>query len=273
MSKFLRASLAGISMTLIIGVLDVGEANAQGVLMEILARMDKHSKSLLSLKADLKLVKDDAVIDETDTYEGAVTLLPKTEQHVGYARIDWAKPRAENITLVGDSFEVYSPHLKTITRGTTAKSLAGSPGIFGLLSMSKRQIKENYNIDYFGQEQIGGGVETWHLRVTPKNRTFYKAMHIWVDGDGMPLQVMQTGHNYSPRPVKLERLGLTPGIMAMVRLMEEDTGVTINCDVEPIFEFVTDTTTLRLSNLRKNVVVEGSIFRIIIPKGTKVIKL
>jgi hypothetical protein len=88
----------------------------------------------------------------------------------------------------------------------------------------------------------------------------------------MPLQVMQTGHNYSAREVKFERLGITPAIMAMVKRTEEETGVNISCDIEPVFEFVPDTTTIRLTRLKKNESIDASVFTISVPKGTKVIK-
>jgi outer membrane lipoprotein-sorting protein len=219
------------------------------------------------------LVKDDAIIDETDTFEGVVTFLQKTENQGRYVRIDWTRPRAQSIALRGDVFESYVPALKTMTIGTATQISAGSSGLFSLLAGSKRQMMENYGIDYLGQEQIIGGVQTWHLRVTPKNRTgYYRFSDIWVDGDGMPLQVMDSGGRYSTRPVSMERLGLTPAVMAMVKRTEEETGVKINCEIDPIFEFVTDTTTVTLTSIRKNETVQGSIFKISVPNGTKVIK-
>ena len=63
------------------------------------------------------------------------------------------------------------------------------------MSMSKAQLKTNYVIDYIGQEQITGAIQTWHLKLTPKAAASYKIAEIWVDSNGMPLQAKITERN------------------------------------------------------------------------------
>jgi outer membrane lipoprotein-sorting protein len=214
---------------LVFNVLAVTESHAQ-VLNEILKRMDTHYKALSSLKSDLKMVKLNAQINESDTTEGVLMLLPKTAKRSMYARIDWAKPVVENIAVIGDSYTLYRPRLNQVYKGKTNKTTNKVPGgALAFLSMSKAQLMENYLVDYLGQEQISGGTQTWHLRLTPKAATSYKTAEIWVDGDGMPQ-------------------------MAKV---SENNG---------------DTTTIQLSNINKNVTINGSDFVINYPKSIKPIQ-
>lgn len=196
MNRFLKTGIAAISLTFLFSVFTVGEANAQGILGEILARMDKHSKSLSSLKSDLRMLKKNPQIGETDTYQGSLTFLPKTSKNARYARMDWEKPRVESIAVRGETFESYVPALKTITTGK-ASGMTKPGGALSLLSMSKVQLKANYVIEYLGQEGVSGASQTWHLKLTPKKANGFKSSDIWIDGDGMPVQVMDTEQNNS----------------------------------------------------------------------------
>jgi outer membrane lipoprotein-sorting protein len=200
-----RKVIVGLAIGLFIGIVSVSETPAQGILREILSRMDKHSAALTSLTADLKMVKSDPVTDESDTYEGTIAFLAKTSGHPRYARIDWTKPR-ESVVVIGDAYQLYSETRKTITTGKTGQGTRGVPGVLGLLSMSKDQLTKNYTVDYVGQEGITGAVQTWHLRLTPKGASIYKSSDIWVDGDGMALQAMDTEKNNNTTTMLLTRV-------------------------------------------------------------------
>ncbi len=114
-----------------------------------------------------------------------------------YVRIDWAKPLVENIAIVGDKYTIYRPKLNQFMIGSTSAAQKGKvpSGSMAFLSMSKTQLKENYQIEYIGQEQISGAIDTWHLHLTPKNAAGYKSADLWVDSDGMPRQAMITENN------------------------------------------------------------------------------
>ena len=95
--------------------------------------------------------------------------------------------------------------------------------------MNKGQLETNYDVVYLGEEQISGGVRTWHLQLTPKTATSYRTAELWVDADGMPRQA---------------------------KVLEQND----------------DTTTVLLSNLQKNITLNGSIFKLNYPKNAKKIK-
>lgn len=196
MNRFLRMGMMAAGLALVFGVLAVTETSAQQILNTILTRMDNQYKVLSSLKSNISMDKYNAQVGEHDVSEGTVIMLPKTAKRVMYARIDWAKPIVENIAVIGDSYTLYRPRLNQVYKGKASKTTNKVPGgALGFLNMSKTQLKENYTIDYIGQEQIAGGTETWHLKLTPKTATSYKFAEIWVDGNGMPISAKVTENN------------------------------------------------------------------------------
>lgn len=173
------------------------EARGQGVISEILSRMDLNNKSLQSMKADVTMTKFNPQINATDTSVGSTSYLPKTAKRGMYVRIDWVKPLEEQISVIGEDYELYRPRLNQVITGKVgkAKNNASVGGALSFMNMSKDQLKANYDVVYIGEEQISGGVRTWHLELTPKAQTSYKTAELWVDGDGMPRQAKITEQN------------------------------------------------------------------------------
>ncbi len=189
MSRFVRVGLFVIGLGLVISLFSVTDAKGQ-ILTEILRRMDLNNKSLQSLHSDVTMVKYNPQLNVSDTTVGNTSYLPKTPKHPMYARIDWTKPVEEQISVIGDKYELYRPRLNQVIVGSSknAKNGAAAGGALGFMSMSKDQLKTNYDVAYLGEEQISGGTKTWHLQLTPKGATSYKMAEIWIDGDGMPRQ-------------------------------------------------------------------------------------
>jgi outer membrane lipoprotein-sorting protein len=224
-------------MALLMGVFFVSalavDAKAQNVLGEILRRMDVYNKSLQSLKADVMMVKYNPQLNVSDTSTGTTSYLPKSKATGNkiYVRIDWVKPVQEQVSVIGDDYELYRPTLNQVIVGKTgnAKNNASAGGALGFMNMSKEQLKANYDVVYLGEEQISGGSQTWHLQLTPKSQTSYKLAELWVDGDGVPRQARITERN-------------------------------------------NDTTTVLLSNVRRNDNIKGAIFKLQYPGSVKKIR-
>ena len=181
---------------------------AQGFIPEILRRMDLNNQSLQSLKADVTMVKTDYTLSVSDTYTGVTSYLPKTSKHVMYARIDWMKPRQEALAVIGDDFEMYSPSKNLVYFGKAQKATDNSKAgnILGFMSMSKEQLRTNFTVVYIGEEQISGGVNTWHLELTPKAAAGYKNADLWVDKDGMPRQAKVIENNKDSTTILLANI-------------------------------------------------------------------
>lgn len=208
MNKVLRIGIIAICLGSIFSSVSVSEAKAQNILGEILRRMDNYNKSLQSLKADVTMVKFNPQLNVSDTMVGTTSYLPKTSKRVMFVRIDWTKPVQEQISVIGDSYELYRPRLNTVIQGKTekAKNSASVGGALGFMNMSKEQLKANFDVVYIGEEQISGGTKTWHVQLIPKTASSYKLADLWIDSDGTPLQAKITEKNNDTTTVLLARL-------------------------------------------------------------------
>ena len=107
MSRSFRAVITAFSLGLVLSVFGVAQASAQGILNEILTRMDTHYKALSSVKSNIKMEKVNTQLGETDVSEGTVKFLPKTDRRALYARIDWSKPFEESMAVISDGYKLY----------------------------------------------------------------------------------------------------------------------------------------------------------------------
>jgi outer membrane lipoprotein-sorting protein len=209
MNKVVRFLAVAFVFAISVGVLSATEANAQGgPLREAINRMDAMNKSLVSLKADVKMDKTNAQLGETDTTSGTTSYLPKTSKRVMYARIDWTRPVQEQIVIIGDTYKLYRPRLNQVITGKvdrTGKDNKVPGNALAFMSMSKAQLQANYTVNYLGQESAGGST-TWHLELIPKNKTSYKSAELWVDSNGMPVQAKVIEQNNDTTTVLLSNI-------------------------------------------------------------------
>lgn len=231
MRRRLQITPIAIGLAVLFALFLAANSNAQkrGPIGEILDRMDKHSKALTSVQAEVTMVKFDATLKVSDIYVGTTSYVPETKKRKISARIDWAKPVVEQMSVDGDKYELYRPKLNQVISGSV-RQVAGKQGIgntLGFMNMSKKQLKLTYGQPVvLGEEQIRDGVKTWHLLLTPLKATSYKSAELWVDTDGMPRQARINQHN-------------------------------------------NDSTTILLSNVRKNGILKKEIFTLNIPRSAK----
>ena len=235
MKTFSKLSFATIALILFFNAFAVTETKAQGILNDILKRMEVNRNTMETLRANVTMVKYDSVLKVSDTTEGtsiyAVLKGNKAKEENTLVRIDWTKPAQETLTVVKGQYTIYRPRLNQYMTGSTkdAKGSGKANGALSFMNMSKEQLKANYGIKYIGEEKVSGGIPTWHLELTPKIAQNYKSAELWVDGNGMPIQTK-------------------------------------------IIEKNNDTTTVLLSNIRKNETIDAEAFSVKLPKGVKQIK-
>lgn len=231
MTKHMRYILPAFALAILFTA-SAGEASAQGILREILKRMDNHNKSLVSLKGTIKMAKTDATLGETDLYEGEVNYLPagRSTKDV-LLRVDWKKPMVEQLVVKDGVYKIYRPKANRLIEGNvnSAKGSAKTGGALAFMTMSKAELSANYDVEYKGEETVAGGQNTWHLVLKPKKATSYKSADLWVDANGMPLQA---------------------------KVVEKNN----------------DTTTVHLSGLDKNITIKANIFDIKPAKGVAIVK-
>jgi len=233
MKKTYRLLIAAIALTIVATALVPSVANAQkrGVLREILRRMDKNARKLKSLRADVRMDKFNLQLRETDVITGSAIYLAKKKKRPVLTRIDWRKPVAESFVLSGDNFDLYRPRLRAHYVGTVSgmKSKHNGPkNPFDFLTMSKKQIRDSFIVSYISQDTIAG-TATWRLELEPKEKAAYQSAEMWIDSNGMSLQIKIIDRNE-------------------------------------------DTTTVLLSNVKKNAKVKAADFKLNIPKGVRIIR-
>ncbi len=159
------------------------------VLSRIFSVMEAHQKALTSLKADVRMEKYNSALSETDTTLGSMKYLPS--KNTLTMRIDWTKPVQEVISLMNDEYVLYRPRLNQVIKGKVKNSKIP----LNLLKMSKENLKKDFSIKYLGQETVSTNVPVWHLELTPKTKSAFKTIEVWVDGNGMIVQEKMTEEN------------------------------------------------------------------------------
>jgi len=192
----------------VFAIFSAAPVNAQGVLNDILKRMDANNKSLKSLKSSIKMSKHNAQLDEYDLYEGTVQYLPAPVKEQIKVRIDWAKPVVEHLAVGGGQYILYRPRLEQAIVGKVdnAKQGAGAGGALAFMSMNRAQLKANYDVAYIGEETVNGSVRTWHIQLTPKSANSYKGADLWVDPNGMPVQAKVVEKNNDSTTIQLTNI-------------------------------------------------------------------
>lgn len=204
-------------------------ASAQGVLSDILKRMDENNKALRSLKSSIKMSKHNSQLDEFDVSEGTVQYLPAPSKEQIRVRIDWAKPMVEHLSVGGGQYILYRPRLSQAIVGKVdnAKGNAGAGGALAFISMNRAQLRANYDVAYLGEATVNTSVRTWHLKLTPKTATSYKTAELWVDPNGMPVQAKVVERNNDSTTIQLTNIERNPTISASIFQLKPPKGTKI----------------------------------------------
>jgi outer membrane lipoprotein-sorting protein len=229
MNNLLRSDKARIFPAFIF-LVTVFTVQASAQINEILNRVEAHRKALQTLRANIKLGKHDGTTNEWDVYEGKVILIARSNKvKKDYLRIDWSKPRPEMISVVNGKFVAYTPGLNQAyigdAGGKTVKGKGGSA--FSVLQMSKAQLVASYEPLQLANENLDG-VDTFHLRFSPKAASEYKNIEIWVDINGMVLQVKTIPPSGDESYVRLSN------IEKNITLKTSEFNITVPSNIKPI---------------------------------------
>jgi outer membrane lipoprotein-sorting protein len=183
-------------------------ASAQNLIGKILKRMDDNNKGMKSLKSSIKMDKLNSQLGENDVSEGSVQYLPAATKEKIRVRIDWTKPAVEHLSVGGGKYMLFRPrHQQAIVGNVdSAKGNAGAGGPLAFMTMSRAQLKTNYEVSYLGEAMAAGSVKTWHLKLTPKNATSYRSAELWVDSNGMPVQAKVFEKNNDTTTIQLTNI-------------------------------------------------------------------
>jgi outer membrane lipoprotein-sorting protein len=207
MHKFMRLVLPAFAVALFFSPFTATETNAQGVLQEILKRMDQQNKSLTSLRASVTMTKVNSQLGGVaDVSKGTAMYLPQKGKDA-FVRIDWTTPN-ESLAVKNKKYVIFRPHLKIAYTGSVdkAQGTGKANSALAFVNMSRAQLKANYDVEYLGDETVSSGAQTWHLKLTPKTPSSYKWAEVWIDKDGFPVQSKILEKNNDTTTVLLSNL-------------------------------------------------------------------
>jgi Ca-activated chloride channel family protein len=150
----------------------------------LLKRMDAHQFALKTLRSDLKILSFDAKLNKSVDRSGKLIYQPiKTNPSI---RVDLEEPK-ESISLINGNYSIYFPELQQYRTGKP-RDAAMVRGL-AFLNIPWTELRSNYTVDYIGGENVVPGVRTWHLELKPKNAPEFKSIHLWINSEGMPVQL------------------------------------------------------------------------------------
>ena len=205
MKKLIPLSLAVAVLLVVSAFSSPTTANAQGagVVSSILNRMERNRRDLRSLRAAIVMDKWNNQLQESERAEGWLAYMPATGRNA-YVRVEWHRPRKEVLTVADGQYQLYSERQNVVYEGRASGGKNTKVNsVLGYLNMSAAQIRSSFAPEYLGDETLWGGVNTSHLRITPKGAASYKYAEIWVDGSGNLIQAKVVERNDDATTVRL----------------------------------------------------------------------
>jgi len=234
MKKIFAPALAILMLAASLSVApQAARAQGPGMISAILNKMDRNRRDLRSLRASLHMQKYNAQIRTAEDQFGEVQYVAGKGRDAN-VRVDWRRPVVGHLAVSGGQYTLYRPRLNQAYQGAT-KTVGSSKG-------------------------KAGGVLGFSLNMTGAQAK--SQFNIELVGEG-------TLYNGSPHVWWLK---LTPRGNAGYQFAE----IWVTDDGMPIQTRVTekngDATTVRLTNIQRNAQVNGSVFNIDLPPGTKIVK-
>ena len=195
MKNLFRYVLAALVITFAFGI-TASSARAQGgpeTVRLLYQKMDANFKSLTSLKTGIRLEKWNSQLkDYDDRREGTALVVPIKNTRNANFRLDWAKPAEETLSVVNGKYRLYQPRLQQVIEGSSKdyKGGGGSSGnIFSLINSSAKDLKENFDAKPLGTEVVANVHSTYKLLLTPKKPMNFDHAEVWVNEEGMVVQI------------------------------------------------------------------------------------
>jgi Ca-activated chloride channel family protein len=150
----------------------------------VLKRMDTHQLALKTLRSDIKISTFDAGLNKSADRRGQ--LLYQSIKTNPSVRVDLEEPK-ESISVINGNYSIYFPELRQYRTGKP-RDAAMVRGL-AFLNIPATELKANYTVEYIGGEDVSPGIRSWHLELKPKNAAEFKSVHLWINSEGLPVQL------------------------------------------------------------------------------------
>ena len=163
------------------------QATPKPSLQTVLSLMDSAAKDFHSLTADIEHIKYTAVVQDTSTEKGQITV-----RKDGKMRIDFKSPDPRTILRNGDNLYIYTPKISRVEEYHLGKNRAMADQYLALGFGTKSDtLKKTYEVTMIGEEDFDGK-KTVLLQLVPRAesvRAQLTKIQMWVDESSwLPLQ-------------------------------------------------------------------------------------
>lgn len=175
-----------VSSALLISFLFASHVTAAESLASVLARMDEGAHKFKSMTAHVKTVSHTAVIDDTTTEDGAITMQRNSKGETN-ALIEFTGERDPRTVAFHDkTIEIYFPKAKLVQIYDLGKriKLLDQYLLLGF-GTSGKDITSNYEVSFAGTETITGQPSS-KLQLVPKSKEVSQNLskaEIWIPVD------------------------------------------------------------------------------------------
>jgi outer membrane lipoprotein-sorting protein len=219
MKRFVSLGLTAIILatTLAVGSARNAQGQSAGLVSSVLGKMERNRMNLKSLRSGISMAKFNPQLGLTEKFAGVVSYVPKAGRNDS-VRIEWSSPQQEILAVSGGSYTLFRPRLKVAYKGLVNKGPEAA-NIMGMMDMSSTELKTRFEAFQDVREENLGGVSTIHMKLVPKGHESYKFAEIWVDGDGMPVQLKWVERNDDATTIHLvnmeKNVVISPGIFIL----------------------------------------------------------
>lgn len=211
MRKFIILSLSVALLVSAVAFMPASTTNAQipGLVSSAISRMEKHRRSMKSMRANIVMEKYNSQLRDKDSYSGFVLYIPGASGNTNaFLRLEWQRPQHEILAVANGNYTLYRPRLNQAYQGKSnrIKSERDSD-LMALLNMSAAQLRSKFGeFQDTREEVIWGGVWTQHFKAIPSGPAGYKYIEVWVDKDGMPVMTKMVEKNDDSTTVRLSNV-------------------------------------------------------------------
>lgn len=184
--------LASAGVTTGVGQFKVGSV-LETEKRQVFDLMTKHYKTLSTVKGYASLTRQTAKLDVPSEKR---TGLFKHTAEGSMSRVDLFGP-TETLSISNGTYTFYRPKEKEAFTGTMTNGSvnAGRAYVLEIVFADPDIYQRDFRTIYLGKATINAGIPVYQLMLTPLKDPGRHPIELWVDMDGMPIQVRVTEKN------------------------------------------------------------------------------
>lgn len=159
----------------------LGQSKLPATTQRILFRMDKTSRTLKTLTADLKQTKVTVVVNDVSEENGK--LFYRRKRRTQTIKLDYKKPNLRTLLLEEGKIKIIEPRIKRYQEFDTSKAPGWSKLHLFWFGKSSSSIQKDYHVKQLKDQTINGKT-TSLLELRPKSikiKAMFTRIQLWVD--------------------------------------------------------------------------------------------